>query len=112
MLLKEIRIRCTLGEVNDATEVAEQRHFDQGAEQSDGEQGGKTRPDLLQVIGVEGQHAIRRGCRGGVAEHVDQLFETAIEHQITARSTGSPFIGVSGAGSGQRRSIRPVQLSR
>ncbi|MNI04851.1 hypothetical protein D3C73_577880 [compost metagenome] len=86
VFLEEIGVGRALGQVDDATQVAEQRHFDQRAEQANDQQGDETRPDLLEIIGVEGQDAVRwRGCRG-VAEDVDQFFKTAIKHRFLARA--------------------------
>ncbi|MNI52238.1 hypothetical protein D3C73_1070030 [compost metagenome] len=85
MILEEIDVGRALGQVDDAAQVAEQRHFDQGAEQAHGEQGGEARPDLLEVVGVEGKDTVGRRRRRGVTENIDQLFKTAIKHCVSAR---------------------------
>jgi hypothetical protein len=61
-----------LGQVDDAAQVAEQRDFDQRANQADDQQR-EARPDLLEVIGIKRQYPIRRSGRRGVAEDVDQF---------------------------------------
>jgi len=78
--LEEVGGRRALGQVDDAAQVAEQRHFDQRADQAHHQQGGKARPYLAQVIDVERQDFIGRCRAGSVAEDVDQLFKTTIEH--------------------------------
>jgi len=78
--LEEVRRRRALGQVDDAAQVAEQRDFDQCADQAHHQQRGETRPHLTQVVEVEGQDFIGRGGAGRVAENIDQLFETTIEH--------------------------------
>ena len=52
--LEEVGRRRALGQVDDAAQVAEQRHFNQRADQAHHQQRGKTRPHLAQVIEVEG----------------------------------------------------------
>ena len=53
--LEEVRRRRALGQVDDAAQVAEQRDFDQGADQSHYQERGEARPHLAQVIEIEGQ---------------------------------------------------------
>ncbi|MNG18904.1 hypothetical protein D3C84_1030110 [compost metagenome] len=85
VFLEEVSVGCALGQIDDAAQVTEQRHFDQCAEQADDQQSGKTRPDLFEVIGIEGQNAVRGGGCRRVAEDVDQFFKTAIKHRLFTR---------------------------
>ena len=85
VFLEEIDVRRALGQVDDAAQVAEQRDFDQRANQADKQQGREARPDLLEVIGIKRQYPIRRSGRRGVAEDVDQFFKTAIKHGFFTR---------------------------
>ena len=78
--LEEVSGWCALGQVDDAAQVAEQGDFDQRTDQADHQQRGETRPHLAQVVKVEGQDFVGRGGAGRVAENIDQLFETTIEH--------------------------------
>lgn len=78
--LEEIGGRRALGQVDDAAQIAEQRDFDQCADQAHHQQGGEMRPHLAQVVEVEGQDFIGRRGAGRVAENIDQLFKTTIEH--------------------------------
>ncbi|MNG10312.1 hypothetical protein D3C84_937720 [compost metagenome] len=110
--LEEVGVRCALGQVDDPAQVTEQRHFDQRTEQADDQQRGEARPDLAQVIGIEGQDSIRRGRRRGVTEYVDQFFEAAIKHQSNARVRALLFSMRAARRSLRGRSGRPVQLSR
>ncbi|MCY1188503.1 hypothetical protein D9M73_296180 [compost metagenome] len=83
--LEEVDVGCALSQIDDATQVAEQRHLDQRTEQADDQQHCKHWPDLLQVIGIEGENTIGRSRRRGVTEYVDQFFKTAIKHLFSAR---------------------------
>ncbi|MNP62550.1 hypothetical protein D3C76_1578430 [compost metagenome] len=80
MFLEEVGVRRALGQVDDAAQVTEQRHFDQCADQADHQQGGETRPDLAQVVQVKRQDLARRGRCRSVAEDIDQLLETTVQH--------------------------------
>ncbi len=78
--LEEVGRRRALGQVNDAAQVAEQRHFDQRADQAHHQQGSEAWPHLAQIVEVEGQDFVGRGGAGGVAEDINQLFKATIEH--------------------------------
>ena len=77
---EEVGIGRALGQVDDPAQVTEQRNFDQGANQPDHQQRDEARPHLTQVIDIKRQDFIRWGGSGGVAENIDQLFKTTIEH--------------------------------
>ncbi|ESW40820.1 hypothetical protein O164_04005 [Pseudomonas taiwanensis SJ9] len=77
---EETGIGRALCQVDDAAEVAEHRHLDQRGEQAHHQQGEKARPHLAQVVQVERPHLARWRLAGRVAEDVDQLLETAVQH--------------------------------
>ncbi len=79
---EKIRVGRALGEVDDAAQVAEQRHFDQRADQPDDQQRDETRPDLAQVVDVKRQDLAGGSRSGGVTKDIDQLFETTIKHEV------------------------------
>ncbi|MNC63417.1 hypothetical protein D3C75_1135370 [compost metagenome] len=85
VLAKQIGVRRALSQVDDATQVAEQRHLDQCTNQADDQQGGEARPDLLEVVGIKREYTIRRGRRRCFTENIDQFFKTAIKHGSFAR---------------------------
>ena len=78
--LEEVRRWRAPGQVDDAAQVAEQRDFDERTDQPHYQQRGEARPHLEQVIEIEGQGFFGSGRAGGVAENIDQLFKTTIEH--------------------------------
>ncbi|MNN17863.1 hypothetical protein D3C81_1310600 [compost metagenome] len=80
MQAEEVGGGSALREIDDAAEVAEQRHLDQRDDQADQQQGEERRPDLAQVVGIETHHLGGRHAVGRGAERVDQSFETTEEH--------------------------------
>ncbi len=88
---EEILRRRGLRQVDDAAQVAEQRHFDQRTDQPDHQQRGERRPHLTQVVEVKREDGIGRGCGRSVFEDIDQFFETTIKHWLShPRDVGSP----------------------
>ncbi|MDT4881046.1 hypothetical protein FQZ97_1168650 [compost metagenome] len=82
MQAEEVGGGGALCEIDDAPEVAEQRHLDQRDDQADQQQGEERRPDLAQVVGIETHHLGGRHAVGRGAEGVDQSFETTEEHGL------------------------------
>ncbi len=77
---KTPRIARGLRHVDQLAKKAEQRHFDQRRKEAHHQHSSHQRPDLLQIMRVEAQHARRRlDVRAGL-EDIDQVFETAEQH--------------------------------
>jgi len=75
------RVIGRLCHIDQLAEKAEQRHLDQRRKKADHQHGGHQRPDLLQVMGIETQHpGGRLYVRAGL-EDIDQVFETAEQHE-------------------------------
>ncbi|MNL16994.1 hypothetical protein D3C87_1380630 [compost metagenome] len=85
VILEQTDVRRALGQVDDAAQVAEQRHLDQSPNQADDQQGGEARPDLFEVISVERENPVRRRRRRCFTENIDQFFKAAIKHWLFAR---------------------------
>ncbi len=80
---EELRAGRALGEIDDAAEVAEQRHLDQRHDQADHQQGEEHRPDLAQIIEVKRPHSGGWGIGGGILKNIDKTFKTTIQHKAT-----------------------------
>ena len=80
VLAEEIGVGRALGQVDNPAQVAEQRHFDQRGDQADDQQGEEARPHLAQVVEIEGPDLAGRRLAGRLAENVDQLLETTVQH--------------------------------
>ena len=98
------RVIGRLSHIDQLAEKAEQRHLDQRREKAHHQHGRHQRPDLLQVVGIEAQHpGRRRNIRAGF-EDVDQVFETAEQHEEVCFVAGwagvFPEFDRSGAASG------------
>gem|GEM_PF-6327520 len=74
------RVIGRLCHIDQLAKKAEQRHLDHRRKEANHQHGNHQRPDLLQVVRIEAQHAGRgRDIRGGF-EDIDQVFKAAKQH--------------------------------